>query len=90
MPADDFLDRYRRALQEAAGAPIELDDDAVEAVLDLARDVAHGSERRHAPLATFLAGQFVKAGTAGPKEALQKALQEATELAGQLLGPPDR
>jgi hypothetical protein len=85
VPADDFLDRYRRALQEAAGAPIELDDDAVEAILDLARDVAHGSERRHAPLATFLAGQFVNAGATDPK-----ALQKASALARQLLGPPDQ
>ena len=33
-----------------------LHDDEVEALLDLARDVAHQSERKSAPLASFLAG----------------------------------
>ncbi|MDX1509787.1 MAG: DUF6457 domain-containing protein [Nitriliruptorales bacterium] len=36
-----------------------LTDDEIEVVLDLARDVAHGTERRFAPLTTFLAGLAV-------------------------------
>ncbi len=78
MTADPawFLERYRSALQEEAGSRLALDDDDVEAVLALARDVAHGSERRNAPLATFLAGQFVTAGG---------SLREALVIARQLL-----
>lgn len=78
MTADPagFLERYRSALQETAGSPLGLDDDDVEAVLALARDVAHRTERRNAPLATFLAGQFVTAGG---------SLHEALVVARQLL-----
>jgi hypothetical protein len=39
-----------------------LDDGQVEALLDLARDVAHGTERMYAPLSAFLAGCFVGSG----------------------------
>ena len=42
---------------EALG--LDLDDAEVEAVLALARDVAHGTERKNAPIAAFLAGRFV-------------------------------
>ena len=48
---DDWLDRFADALSVARLDPAEAD-----AVLDLARVVAHGTERRNAPLATFLAG----------------------------------
>lgn len=48
-----YPDRFAEALA------LELDDAESEAVLDLARVVAHGSERRFAPLSTYLAGQFV-------------------------------
>ncbi len=48
-----YPDRYAEALG------LRLTDEEVQAVLDLARIVAHGSERRFAPLSTYLAGQFV-------------------------------
>jgi hypothetical protein len=79
-----FLERYRKALQEAAGSPVELDGDDVEALLDLARHVAHGTERRNAPLATFLVGQFVPARMAEGATA-RAALDEARALARSLL-----
>ncbi len=49
----DYPDRYAEALA------LELTEVEVDAVLDLARIVAHGSERKAAPLSTYLAGQFV-------------------------------
>jgi hypothetical protein len=49
----NYPDRYAEALA------LELTDAEVEAVLGLARAVAHGSERKFAPLSTYLAGQFV-------------------------------
>ena len=61
---DDFLDRYAAAL----GVP-PLVDDEVDAILDLAREVAHGTERKNAPLAAWLAG---RAGVA-PADALAAA-----------------
>ena len=61
-----------------------LDHAHADAVLDLARDVAHGSERRYAPLATFLAGQFVVARVQAG-QSVAAALAEAQSLAEQLL-----
>lgn len=85
----DFLERYRVALQDAAGWPFELHDEDVEAVLALARDVAHGTERRNAPLATFLLGQFVLARKAEGAP-VPTVLDEAQALARTLLSdaPP--
>ncbi|MGH9155819.1 MAG: DUF6457 domain-containing protein [Acidimicrobiales bacterium] len=54
----DFLDRLADALgvgKLAAGERAGL--------LDLARVVAHGTERRHAPVATYLAGLATAGGT---------------------------
>ncbi len=48
-----YPERYAEALGLEMGA------DEIAAVLDLARVVAHGTERRFAPLSTYLAGQFV-------------------------------
>ena len=49
---DDWLDRFAAAL----GVP-PLDAAEVDAILDLAREVAHGTERKNAPLAAWLAGR---------------------------------
>jgi hypothetical protein len=60
---DDWPDRVAAALGVEA-----LTDDQVETVLDLARDVAHGTERRFAPLTTFLAGVAVGSGSSSLDE----------------------
>lgn len=62
---DDWLDRFADAL----GVP-PLDPDDVDALLDLAREVAHGTERKNAPLAAFLAGRWSAFGGGGPAAAL--------------------
>jgi len=49
---DDWLDRFATAL----GMP-PIDTAEVETILDLAREVAHGTERKNAPLAAWLAGR---------------------------------
>ena len=43
----------------AGAMALELSDVEKETVLELARIVAHGSERMYAPLSTYLAGQFI-------------------------------
>jgi hypothetical protein len=78
---DDWLDRFADALAVARLGPAEVD-----AVLDLARVVAHGTERRNAPLATFLAGR-ASAGREGGGEAAA-ALAVAQGLLGD--GGPSR
>lgn len=70
-----WLDRYADAL----GLP-PLTDDEVRELLALARDVAHGSERRHAPLSTFLAGMLVARRGEDRAEALATARQAAVQL----------
>ena len=52
-----WLDDYAAALGVDS-----LNEDQIEAILDLARDVAHGSERKNAPPAAFLAAGFIAAG----------------------------
>ncbi len=63
---------------------LELTQSEVDAILDLARVVAHGSERRFAPLSTYLAGQFVAelVGTGLPRA---EALAEAIAIAERAL-----
>lgn len=79
-----WVDEYRSALEASGAVPVELDDDHVTAVLALARDVAHGTERRFAPLATFLAGQFV-AGRTAAGQSHAAALHDALTVARRLL-----
>lgn len=53
----EWLDGVADALGVARLEPAE-----VERLLDLARVVAHGTDRRNAPLATFLVGRAAGAG----------------------------
>jgi hypothetical protein len=70
---EEWIPTYAEALG------LELDAAETEAVLALARDVAHGTERKNAPVAAFLAGRFV--GTGG-------SLSDAVERARRSLPPP--
>ena len=58
---DQWLADARNALAQASGVPadrLELDDDAVAALLELARVAAHESgERTNAPLLCYLVGR---------------------------------
>ena len=55
----DWLDRYADALGVARLSEGERAD-----LLDLAREVAHATERANAPLATYLAGRAALGGPA--------------------------
>lgn len=69
-------DRLAGALGEAA-----LTDEEVELLLDLARDVAHGTERRYAPLSTFLVGVALgRRGEGRGTAELERLVGEATRL----------
>ncbi|MEN3314042.1 MAG: hypothetical protein V7605_276 [Acidimicrobiaceae bacterium] len=77
IPEPEWPRRYAMAL----GA--DLTEAEVGALLDLAREVAHGSERRFAPLSTFVAGRFVAARVAAgatPADALAEAVAVARSL----------
>lgn len=55
-------------------------------VLGLARDVAHGTERKAAPLASFVAGLYVQRALADGRH-VDEALREVSEAVERLLGP---
>jgi len=79
---DDWIDRLAGSLGEEPISPEELG-----AVLRLARDVAHGVERKLAPVSTYLAG--VHAGrTAAAGGTRAHALRRAVEEAGRLIPEP--
>lgn len=61
----------------AASAELGLDDEVdLDLLLDLARDVAHGVERKAAPVTTYLLGLAVGRGasTAEAADAIRRAL----------------
>ena len=75
---DEWIDRLARALGEEAVAPAE-----TGALLKLSREVAHGVERKLAPVSTFLAGLYVGRQVAAgvPRgRALDAAIARAAEL----------
>lgn len=67
---------------EEARAALGLEDEVdIDLLLDLARDVAHGIERRGAPVATFLVG--LAAGRAGGgRAAEEEAVAKVRALVG--------
>lgn len=84
---DDWLDRYAAALAQRLGrdeASLSIPREAVKTILDLARMVAHGTERVNAPLASYVAGRYAAARAVDGIEAAA-AVAEAREVAEALL-----
>lgn len=65
---DPWLDRFADALHVPRLDPAEVDS-----LLDLARVVAHGTQRKNAPLAAYLAGRWAATGEGDPTAALRTA-----------------
>lgn len=84
---NDWIADYAAALDQRlndADQPLAPSDEAATLVLDLARIVAHGTERRNAPVAAYLAGTFAglrQAAGMGTAEALREAIEVAEALA---------
>lgn len=70
------LSGWTRDLSEALDLDLEMD---IVAVLDLARDAAHGVERPAAPLTTFLVG-YAAAARGGTAADLAECMRIASEL----------
>ena len=83
--AASFADDYAAALGRAAMTDISIGPEEVDTLLDLARLVAHGTERRFAPLVSYLVGQYVIARTGNGGATLSQALDEAVDVANRLL-----
>ncbi len=77
-----FTDDYARKLSDAAGQAVAIP--AEDSILDFTRRVAHSSERKHAPLASFLAGWYVGARVAAGVDPAA-AWEEAAHLGDGLL-----
>ncbi|MFF4758880.1 NTP transferase domain-containing protein [Streptomyces sp. NPDC001292] len=71
------LDEWISAVKDELGIDLEVD---TRALLDLARDAAHGVARPAAPLTTFLVGYAAAQGKGGP-EAVAEAARKAAALA---------
>jgi Domain of unknown function (DUF6457) len=80
---DEWIDRFADALGEDRITPRELG-----ALLKLSRDVAHGVERKLAPVSTFVAGLHVGRTIAEGRDR-QDALGEALAEAVRLLPTPN-
>jgi hypothetical protein len=76
---DQWLSDARDALTKASGVPaerLELDDEAVRELLELARVAAHDSgERTNAPLLCYLVG---RAQNGAPLDELADAVRRST------------
>lgn len=80
----DFLDDFASELsRRAEGSDIGLHRELKNPLLMLARVIAHGTERKNAPLATFIAGRYVEARRAQGADAAA-AVAETLEVAGRL------
>ena len=57
-------------------------------LLELARDVAHSTERKNAPLAAYIVGRYVECRVEQGVE-VSDAIKEASEIAAELLPKAD-
>lgn len=76
---DHVLDEWITAVKDELGIDLEVD---IGALLDLARDAAHGVARPAAPLTTFLVGYAAARASGGP-EAVAEATRKAVALAAR-------
>jgi hypothetical protein len=80
----DFAAQLMQALRYELPDPTAEEEDAV---LELARIVAHATERRNAPLACYIAGMYVGAHSLTGAErgaALARALDAARVMVGEI------
>lgn len=86
----DWPQRYLEALSARAGVGGEemgLDGEEVGAMLRLSREVAHRTERRWAPVSTYVAGKYVAARIRAGAS-VSEAVDEAVRVAEELLPEP--
>ncbi|MQB00251.1 MAG: hypothetical protein GEU78_08160 [Actinobacteria bacterium] len=82
----DFLEEFAAALDGrlGTGPDAALSRELKNPLLDLARVVAHSTERKNAPLATFIAGRYVELRRAQGADDMT-AIGEVAEAAEKLL-----
>ena len=84
---DDWFEKYAAALEDrlhSSEPAVHLPRALENPILTLARVVAHGTERKNAPLAAYVAGRYVVARSAqGVDETA--AMDEAVETARSII-----
>jgi hypothetical protein len=80
----DFPERLAEELDRRLGEDAPIGSEEVALMLRLSRDVAHRTERRWAPVSTYLAGRFVARRTAQGVP-LREALAEVEDAAATVL-----
>ena len=78
----DWIDEYARVLGRETD--VGIGEEERRALLKLARDVAHRTERVFAPLSTYLAGRYVADRIRAGFDA-EEAVREAFSIAQELL-----
>lgn len=81
------MDAWLRELAAALGAQAVAEDE-IEELLGVARDVAHGIERKATPIATFLLGTAVARRVAGGEARHAALTAAAAELRDAIPGSP--
>ena len=84
---DEWLRQGAAALEVSPKDPAVLSEEAVQLLLDLARDAAHGVARPAAPLGTFVLGLALGA-SGGGMDDLRRLAGRLTELADAWEGEP--
>jgi Domain of unknown function (DUF6457) len=80
-----WCERFGASLMAASGQAASPITPRLQArLLTIARDIAHGTERRNAPVCAFIAGRYVEARHAQGVDA-DAALSEVAEAAARLL-----
>jgi hypothetical protein len=83
-PADETAAGWIARLAAELGMP-PLSPAVQASILDIAHDVAHGAERKCAPLAAYVAGRYAQArATEGGR--IDAALEEVSAAVRRLLG----
>jgi len=83
----DWLQEYADRLEldaELVEGALRVTSEQQESLLELARLVAHGTERKNAPLAAFLVGRFTACKGTGDA-AVQAAILKAVHIADESL-----
>ena len=80
---DEMLQRLADALGVAA-----LTQEEQRLLLDCARDVAHGSERRHAPLSAFLLGVAAGRSEVDRETVVRESVERVRAVVADDGGPP--
>ena len=83
---EDWLSEFAQGLAAKLrnGESLAPEGSSKNRLLDLARDIAHSTERKNAPLAAFIVGRYVECRVEQGVD-VEDAIQEAVDIAAGLV-----